>query len=251
MKCKNTIKSIDKKTIISGNIIETFEYENPYLKGYQNRATQKGRACSTYTDEKTKEDNREKVMYRARSRIRRLANANPQLTKFLTLTFAENIPDLKIANKMFCAFIKRLNYYSQKTHFAKKIEYIAVVEFQKRGAIHYHLLCSLPYTPAKEIERIWKHGFVKINKIDNVDNIGAYITKYMTKDDHDERLIGNRSYFTSQGLTEPVEILNETIEVQEKSLAREPYKTTFFNEQLGNITYTQYVLDKTAITIEN
>lgn len=245
MRNKNTIKSINKKVIISGNVIEIFSYENAYLKGYENTSSKKGRACSIDTDEQTKSVNRDKTLNRARSRVRRLANANPQLTKFITLTFADNITDLKIANKKFCDFIKRLNYYSQNAYLTNKVEYIAVVEFQKRGAIHYHMLCNLPYIPAKQLEKIWKNGFVKINKIDSVDNIGAYVTKYMTKDHNDTRLVGNRSYFTSQGLNEPVEIYNESIEINKNSLAREPYKTTFHNEQLGNIEYTQYVL-KTA-----
>lgn len=40
-------------------------------------------------------------------------------------------------------------------------------EFQKRGAIHYHLLCNLPFVSSKELAEIWTHGFIKIKKIED------------------------------------------------------------------------------------
>lgn len=169
----------------------------------------------------------------------------------VTLTFADNVTDLKYANNQFCCFIKRLNRYLTKMH-KDKVQYIAVVEFQKRGAIHYHLLCNLPFISAKMLQEIWQNGFVKINKIDDVDNVGAYVTKYMSKDNVDERLVGNRCYFTSQGLQEPTTIEENGIEntiahlllAGDIELQKEPYKKTFDNEQLGNIEYTQLTLVK-------
>lgn len=52
---------------------------------------------------------------------------------FLTLTFAENVKDPKIAQRRFNSLAS--NYL--RTVFT---EYICVVEAQKRGAVHYHLL---------------------------------------------------------------------------------------------------------------
>lgn len=95
--------------ILSGNILEVFTYENGYSKGLQSQS-KSGRASKTTTDE-TKKENREKVMYRARSRVRRLANANPQLNKFFTLTFKENLTDLKYTNNEYKKFVLRLNRF--------------------------------------------------------------------------------------------------------------------------------------------
>ncbi len=59
---------------------------------------------------------RERSLARAKKQLRRLINANAGqygrefTTKFLTLTFKENITDPKEANYLFTKFIKRLNY---------------------------------------------------------------------------------------------------------------------------------------------
>lgn len=95
--------------------------------------------------------------------------------------------DLRRANGEFAKFVKRL-----KRYVGFSPQYVAVPEFQKRGAVHYHLLLNCPYIPADELARLWGQGFVKVNAIDNVDNLGAYVTKYMTKDNVDERLAGQR-----------------------------------------------------------
>ena len=71
------------------------------------------------------------------------------------------------------------------------------------------MLCNLEYVPVKELAEIWGNGFVKINRIDNVDNVGAYMTKYMTKDNVDERLAERKSYSMSKNLHVPEEYVEE------------------------------------------
>lgn len=60
------------------------------------------------------------------------------------------------------------------------------------------MISNLPYIAAKELENIWSNGFIKINAIDKVDNLGAYVIKYMTKDHADERLQGLKAYNCSK-----------------------------------------------------
>jgi len=118
--------------------------------------------------------------------------------------------DMNKANREFKKFIQRLKY-----HYGD-FKYLAVVEFQDRGAIHYHMLADFCYIEQKELGKIWGNGFVWINnllKANNgkpVDNIGAYIVKYMNKDTLDERLMGKKSYFTSKYLKRP-EIIYEDL----------------------------------------
>ena len=50
-----------------------------------------------------------------------------------------------------------------------------------------------------------------INAIEHVDNIGAYILKYITKDNNDKRLMGQKAYLTSRNLTKPSEIVNHDL----------------------------------------
>ena len=249
MPTNKPLENIKSRIIVSGNVVEITTYERGYFKNYHD-AKKVGRSSKNTTNEE-KTFNREKVLQRARARVRRLVCANPQLNKFFTLTFAENVTDLKYANIQFSCFIRRLNRYLDKIG-KDRMQYIAVVEFQERGAIHYHLLCNLPYISVYKLQEIWKNGFVWIKNISNVDNLGAYVTKYMSKDNADERLVGNRCYFTSQGLQEPTTIEENGIEniishlllAGEIELRKEPYKNTFYNEQLGNIEYTQLTLVK-------
>jgi len=92
--------------------------------------------------------------------IRRLINMNfDNQTKFLTLTFADELEDLNEANYLFNKFIKRLNY-----RIVTKVCYIATWEIQLKrkkktgkSVIHYHVvLFRFPYISSKDLEKIWK-----------------------------------------------------------------------------------------------
>ena len=113
-------------------------------------------------------ENRRGNMQKARNRLRRLITANfDEHSKFITLTFKENLTDVKKANYEYMKFIQRLRYrYGD-------FKYIAVIEFQKRGAVHYHMISNLPYIDNSKLCEIWGQGFVKINDIRHVDNVGA------------------------------------------------------------------------------
>lgn len=230
----------DKKVIIAGNVIEVYEYEKSVHFGYKDtRKNSKGRGSIASADDKEK--NREKVLSRARKDLRRIINCNIQkYSKFLTLTFKDNVQDLDYANNEFKNFIKRLNY-----HYGIKIKYTAVIEFQKRGAIHYHCILYnlVQKINVQELQEIWKHGFIKINSIDNVDNVGAYVCKYMTKTD-DDRLLGRKMYFNSRGLNKPQEIKEPDLiaQLQRSLLNQAPkYENTFTNDY-NSVNYRQYII---------
>lgn len=59
-----------------------------------------------------------------------------------------------------------------------------MMEPQGRGAWHAHLLyiwqdMKAPYIANDVFAKLWGHGFVRIKKLDNVDNVGAYLTAYL------------------------------------------------------------------------
>ena len=215
-----------------------YDYENSVLYGYKdNKKKSKGRQASASLEDQEK--NREKTLSRARKDLRRIINSNIQkYSKFLTLTFKENITDPVVANYEFNKFIKRLNY-----NYKIKVKYSTVIEFQKRGAIHYHcfLYNLTDKIDVKELSKIWGNGFIKINAIDKVDNVGAYVCKYMTKTD-DDRLKGRRMYFNSKGINKPQEIKDlATVNAVVGSLQKQSptYENTFSNEY-NSINYKQY-----------
>ena len=232
-------KSYSKKLIVSGNVAELYDYGLPVVRSDRRRI---GRAGQNGTTEQQKLLNRQKNASRARQTVRRFANANFNAnSKFVTLTFKDNVSDLKKANNEFVKFRKRL---SRALGF--DLQYITVPEFQKRGAVHYHLLMNCPYIDSTVLFRLWGQGFVKINRIDNVDNIGAYITKYMTKDTLDERLAGVKCYFMSHNLKKPEETTDEeTISAVLDALdvKRVACSCSFDSDYYGEIRYTQFVLN--------
>jgi hypothetical protein len=127
-----------------------------------------------------------KSLMRTFATIRGLINTNaadPRKVKFITLTYKENMTDPQQLYKDFKAFWQRLMYYHDKKGWQHPL-YLIVIEPQQRGAFHGHLLLfydvNAPFIPNVDFEKIWRHGFTKISKIDHVDNLGAYLTAYLT-----------------------------------------------------------------------
>lgn len=133
-------------------------------------------------------DNRsfnEKSLKRTFARLRALINTNctdPAFCRWCTLTYKENMTDPAKLYTDFRYFIDRLCYYCEKRGIERP-EYISVVEPQARGAWHCHLLLIwdtvAPFIANVDLANLWKKGFVRINALDDVDNIGAYLTAYL------------------------------------------------------------------------
>lgn len=205
------------------------------------------------TDEKTKQLHYANTNQKRRDTIRRLAccNFDNMYDKFLTLTFSDNKTDVQECNVLFKAFIRKL----REVKHISNLKYLAVIEFQKRGAVHYHVLLNIPYIPQNEIQDLWGHGFVSINAIEHVDNIGAYIVKYMTKDNIDKRLRGQKAYLFSRNLHKPEKVINHNFKdfdiMESKILDKyhlneiQPiYASNFDTSKLGHCEYKQYNLNR-------
>jgi len=148
---------------------------------------------------------------RSKLECQRLAKSNiKDWETFITLTFAENVTDVTFANKKFRYFIDKVRRVK------KDFKYLCIPEFQKRGAVHYHMLCniniddnSLLYVQEdnKKYKHIkyWNDGFSSIEVMTgDPKKVVGYISKYMTKD-IDNRLFGKHRYFYSQNLITPKE----------------------------------------------
>lgn len=243
---KSKIERIKRKMIVSGNKIEYFTYEVGYLKGYSVAGDVNGGSGRTKDKSEKYEENRAQAMKRARTNLRRIINSNCNAnSKFVTLTFEENLQDVGKANSKFTKFIKRLNYavFDNKKAILK---YSCVVEFQKRGAVHYHVVFyNLPYIKADRLKDIWGHGYIKINKIRHIDNLGAYVCKYMTEELGDQRLEQKKCYFNSRNLKQPMEITSEkqidsVLESLSAKKIKPNYCADFENDYLGKIEFKQY-----------
>ncbi len=247
------------KVIVSGSVLEVYRAEKePVLKnsiggndGYDpfdlenTRLEIKDRA----------EERRLQTVRDARNTTRRLAliNFGPG-DKFITLTFKDNVQDILYADNEFKKFIKRF----KRNFKIDKLKYIAVREFQKRGAIHYHMICDWKkdFTCEEQIreferfigDKVWKNGFIDIKQMNHIDNVGAYLIKYMTKNVATEFFKGKKIYLCSKGLERPkiyrgleAETLINAYQLEQK---KEVFTNSYESEYLGKIVYKEYNLKR-------
>lgn len=185
---------IENFTILDNEKVRVKECGNITEIMYQEHRSNGGCTCKVdkdhYIDTRTGEmkefqhtDNRSQDIANVRKSMQKgrdMINANVINTEFCcwcTLTYKENMQDEKKLYNDFKNFIKRLK---QKYG---KFEYITCAEPQGRGAWHMHLLLifdhKAPYIPNKDLANAWKQGFVKINVLTDVDNVGAYLSAYL------------------------------------------------------------------------
>ena len=242
-----------RKLVISGNYFELYKYEKSLKRDFTRKKKSllkhEQLEIDDFIDEESESEKeikqlikRKDSIIRTRTQIRRIVNSNPDFSKFYTLTFKDNITDIKIANKHFNKFIMRMNYNYGN------FKYLSIIEFQHRGAVHYHFLCNLPYIDSKEIKKRWGHGFIKINRIKNVSNLGAYVCKYLQKDMTDKRLFNKKKYFCSKDIERPIELFNDRIiasliEQYDFKNMKPDHESSFENEYTGKVEYKQFKLE--------
>ncbi|SNS03062.1 hypothetical protein SAMN05446037_100315 [Anaerovirgula multivorans] len=220
-------------------------------------------------------DNFNKAISRARNKIFDIVSCNVnaipdfegniQLPKFLTLTFAENITDLKTANAEFTKFNKRLSYQLYKVN-RNVLKYICIPEFQKRGAVHYHVLYfNMPYVDFKELSKIWGQGYVFVEGItekQNIEDFAKYTCKYMSKENskgednykiyQDKEMLNTKRYFTSRGLNKPENYkldIDKGIYDSFLIFLKDYHKDNleYSNEFIGHVEINTYEIDKQSI----
>jgi hypothetical protein len=211
---KNWVDYYNVKIIETPTSIEIWEYiDKPVIFTVKAEKEKKSEIeLSEYKEEKTASEHydalkrKQKHYENMRWVIARIVDCNfDDKTKFITLTFKENIDDITYTNYEFNKFIKRLNFSLYGTK-KQQLRYLAVWEKQKRGAIHYHIIFfDLLFIKNKDLQEIWGHGFIKINKIDvdSKDNRGRYVSKYFSKD-IDDKNYKQKAFFKSQNLKLPI-----------------------------------------------
>lgn len=191
------MKSYSQKAYISPYIIEEYTYAQPVIVGLSPFSGKK-------SIDKTPKIRSEFSVSRVRKHVRRIINANPELNKFLTLTFEDNVKDLKTANYEFKKFRQRFEYFTRQ-----KLKYVAVPEFQKRGAVHFHVMLDIPRIAWQHYQEIWGNGRVKIEKIRSNRKTGSYMAKYISKAKYcDLRYFGKKAFFCSRNLKKCVQLVD-------------------------------------------
>lgn len=272
-----TIKSLYNIKIVDMNTyLQVYIYKNKVLRSKKvdnSDLNLKNKNISNLLGDKKKTSNdieltnniELKNIMRSKLMCQRLAKSNiEEWETFITLTF-EDTEKFDVTSITDCN--KRLKYFIDKVKRVKKdFKYLCIPEFQKRGAVHYHLLTNvnindnkLMYTQQDNSKfkhiKYWIDGFssVEIIKGDPKKVVG-YISKYMTKD-IDNRLFSKHRYFYSKNLNVPVESYidledNRSKEfylkkIQDKALI---YHNEYLNPyDSNNVTFLEFCKDNTII----
>lgn len=192
------------RVVVSGNVVELYLYSSGIPVGQARKHEVVRKDYEEIGDEAEK---RMDSLLRSRQTIRRLIWANQgKYTKFVTLTYRETVLDLNRVRLDIRAFVKamRRRGYDMK--------YLYVLENQRErgekegnaGCLHVHMLIFIDqYIPQSDLTTCWKHGFIKINALDNVRSVAAYVCKYITKDNF--AAFGQKVYGCSLGLNRGTE----------------------------------------------
>lgn len=194
------------KIVQSGDVVESYIYSNAIKVG-QERQYDIVRRTESNIDNSEEEVKRRDNLLRARQQVRRLCWCNQgKHTKFITLTFKDTELDRSRVLRRYTTFVQAMRRKGID------MKYLYVLEHQKErgekegneGSWHIHVLLFFDdYIPMDILKQCWPHGWVWINAIDDVRNLGAYVCKYITKENSAE--FGSRCFGTSQGLKRPEE----------------------------------------------
>lgn len=136
------------------------------------------------------------------NKLRELINTNfdgAARELFVTLTYRGELQtkDTKKVYKDFDKFMKRMKY---KYRDVSTIDYINVLEPHATGNFHMHVLMRFNdlksiYISNSDLAQIWGNGFVTIQSLKGIDNIGAYLSAYLADievpEDKAEKLEGH------------------------------------------------------------
>ena len=156
------------------------------LNGNQYLIKSTGEICD-FDKTGTNRTNSYKSLYRTFKQLRYLINNNFLGCKnelFVTLTYGGiDRPRILDGGKRF--YMDFQIYIKALRRKYGHIEFINVVEPHADGHIHAHVLMKFIdydsiFIANSELATIWGKGFVKVTNLKNVDNVGAYLSAYLT-----------------------------------------------------------------------
>lgn len=261
------------KWVQSGTLLEKYEYEKSLPIRRNRRKTEKsGRQKRTSNATRSYQ-----AFRRAQRGFRRIVRSNlggSEPPALLTVTMRQVLP-FKASVRLFTSFIAALRRKE-----GKQFRYIAVPEFQKRGAVHFHVLiwglnhyaCEGHFSRQKRgkkwhrvfvcdswktkgcectsryCARLWLRGFTDFFVTDGHPALAGYLSKYMSKAMQDVRLGGEKAYYSSRNSLRPVSIAADSlakfkIEIIQQEVIHTGEKLNereFDTMWLGRCTYTRY-----------
>jgi len=169
-------------------------------------------------------------LQRAFNRAKQQVFFNPDMTNFITLTYKgadQSVETVLRDIKIMIAKEKRLAESNPVGNGReRKLKYIFIMEYQKRGSIHVHMIANDSFTLQvnnngfKEL-KYWQKGFssvLQINDFDNNFRPQLYLFKYMRK----AQRIGKSVVHASRNLNNCTELKDSEINlIQWRTLIQE------------------------------
>lgn len=174
-----------------------------------------------------------------------------------TFTIPELQRDYKNTDKQFTAIFSKLTENYRKRGLFKSYAY--VVEAQKRGNIHFHLVTPNQFIPVKEVNNYWcklinqqSKSAVDLSVIDSEntpERLPAYLAKYMSKamegkrgyspekEGKKGRIIYARSFNTSRDLCKykPITIAHHELPIHLEHRKRERVMVVEVDKETGEV----------------
>ena len=190
---KVVIENVERELRISkirrsGNIIEvrkyaSLPYEFPTIK--LNKEEYMVKSTGEIKNYSLSENRSDSVGELSRSfdELRSILNANfsgHENEIWVNLTYRENMQDNKRLYRDRQKFWQKLLYKYPEI----PLQYVSIAEPQERGAWHLHEVWKRTdgkplYIKQSELLKIWGHGSVFVKRLDQSDNVGAYLTAYL------------------------------------------------------------------------
>jgi len=175
-------------------------------------------------------------LQRAFNKVKEQIYFNPDMTNFITLTYKENMQDLDQCLKDVKQLIKYQTRANERLSPAgsgpiKPIKYTFILEYQKRGALHVHMIANSSFSlqvnkNGYQSLKYWTKGFsshLHISDFDNNFRPYLYLFKYMKK----TQRIGKSFVHSSRNLTNYTELTDSQLNlIQWRTINMEYTETT-------------------------
>lgn len=201
------------KVYVCGDIVEVYGYHVPVKCGVDTKSNHPAilpvweyeKLGITSKEELAELRKREDNLLRARQNVRRIIWSNQgAYTKFVTLTYAQSEFTIEQVRRNITTFVQsmRRKGYDMKYLYVLEHQTERGIKEGNDGSLHIHMLIFIDkYIPYEDLNKCWKKGSTDIQAIENINNLGAYVCKYITKETFAE--FGNHCYERSQNLKKP------------------------------------------------
>lgn len=155
----------------------------------------------------------------------------------LILTYDKEMKEREKASVDFKAFWKRIK------RFYSGLDYIVIYEPTEKGVWHIHVLVKDSgnrklFIPKEHLKELWGQGFVRVLRISNNDNIGAYFVALLSEDRETKSKKANRLRYYKKGYR----VFSKSKGIESPTYLKMPYKEAMqlvkglepcFEEQYG------------------